>query len=315
MLTIEMLRQNPVLAPLSDTVLQAIATMSQNDENTVIGTKLGAMYGQYDSDILGITGIAKNNGEKSSDYAKRVLTQYKSSVTEVNTVKKELETSKQKIKDLEEKVAAGSADDAIKQQLKDAKTQVSQLQSQLQAKEADILKVKTEYETKLKNTKIDFAFNQAASNIKFKDTVPESIKSILLASAKAEIMAKGTPDFIDDEKGNSVFVLRDKDGNILNNVKNNLNPYTIAELLNESSLKDVIASDIKFTGSGTKPIDATKPTVASDIDLSSVKSQIEADTAIENYLLSKGYTRDSMEFSEQSLKLREENNVSSLPIR
>lgn len=50
-------------------------------------------------------------------------------------------------------------------------------------------------------------------------------------------------------------------------------------------------------------------------DLSGVKNQIEADKAIENYLLSNGLTRDSAEFAEQSLQLRKENDVASLPIR
>ena len=37
MLTIEMLRQSSALTGLTDTQLSAIAEMSRNDENTVIG--------------------------------------------------------------------------------------------------------------------------------------------------------------------------------------------------------------------------------------------------------------------------------------
>ena len=77
MLTIEMLRQSSALTGLTDDQLNAIAEMSRNDENTVIGTKIGALHGQYDTDILGITGIKKKDGEKSYDYAKRVLGEYK----------------------------------------------------------------------------------------------------------------------------------------------------------------------------------------------------------------------------------------------
>ena len=77
MLTIEMLRQSSDLAGLTDNQLNAIAEMSRNDENTVIGTKIGALHGQYDTDILDITGIKKKDGEKSYDYAKRVLGEYK----------------------------------------------------------------------------------------------------------------------------------------------------------------------------------------------------------------------------------------------
>lgn len=59
MLTIEMLRQNSALAGLSDAQLTAIAEMSKNDENTVIGTKIGALHGQYDTDIFNVTGVKR----------------------------------------------------------------------------------------------------------------------------------------------------------------------------------------------------------------------------------------------------------------
>ena len=67
MLTIEMLRQSSDLAGLTDNQLNAIAEMSRNDENTVIGTKIGALHGQYDTDILNITGIKRKT-------VKRVMT-------------------------------------------------------------------------------------------------------------------------------------------------------------------------------------------------------------------------------------------------
>ena len=51
------------------------------------------------------------------------------------------------------------------------------------------------------------------------------------------------------------------------------------------------------------------------LDLTGVKTQVEADKAIETYLLSTGLTRDSSAFSQQSMQLRNENNISSLPIR
>ena len=69
MLTIDMLRQNGTLAGLTDAQFNAIAEMSKNDENTVIGTRIGELHGQYDNDILGITGIQKNQGENFPEQA------------------------------------------------------------------------------------------------------------------------------------------------------------------------------------------------------------------------------------------------------
>lgn len=304
MLTIEMLRQNSVLAQLTDEQLNAVADMSRNDENAVIATRIGELHGQYDRDIYGIAGIAKNDGEKSYDYAKRILSQYKTAI----------EDNKKVIADLNKRIEKGDVDDAIKQQLKDAKAQVTQLQAQLTAKEEAFTKEKQDYEAKLKNTHIDYAFTSATSGLKFKDSIPESLKPILLSAAKAEVLSKGAPDFVDDGKGGKMFVLRGADGNIINNVKNNLNPYTMNELLMETSLKDAIDTGRVVTGGGTNN---PKPNNHSTglIDLSGAKTQVEADRMIENYLLSQGITRDSAEFSEQTMSLRADNNVAELPIR
>ena len=226
MLTIEMLRQSSALAGLTDAQFTAIAEMSKNDENTVIGTKIGALHGQYDADIFGITGIKKKDGEKSYDYAKRVLNEYKTKAGSVKAIQAELTTAKAEVADLQAKLEKNSGDETLRQQLKDAKTQVTQLQTQLQTKETEFNSKKAEYETALKNTHIDYAFQAATTGLKFKSGITESIQKTLLNAAKAEILAKGTPDFIDDGQGSKKLVIRGANGNIFNNPNNNLNPYT-----------------------------------------------------------------------------------------
>lgn len=315
MLTIEMLQQNSALAGLSQEQLNAIAEMSKNDENTVIGTKIGALHGQYDADIFSITGIKKKDGEKSYDYAKRVLSDYKTKAESSKTIKAELDSANAKVAELQSKLEKGAADETIRQQLKDAKAQVTQLQAQLQSKEAEFGAKKTEFETALRNTHVDYAFSEATAGLKFKAGITEPIQKTLLSAAKAEILAKGTPDFIEDAQGNKQLVIRGADGNILNNAKNNLNPYTIKELIMESSLKDVIDTGRQQTGGGTQGGGTQGGGTAGTLDLSGVKSQVDADKAIESYLLSNGLTRDSREFADQSMQLRAENNVASLPIR
>ena len=315
MLTIDMLRQSSALAGLTDAQFTAIAEMSRNDENTVIGTKIGALHGQYDADIFSITGIKKKDGEKSYDYAKRVLGEYKTKAESVKTVQTELTAAKAKVADLQSKLEKNSGDEALRQQLKDAKTQVTQLQTQLQTKETEFNSKKAEYETAIKNTHIDYAFQAATTGLKFKSGITESIQKTLLNAAKAEILAKGTPDFIDDGQGSKKLVIRGADGNILNNPKNNLNPYTLQELVMETSLKDVIDTGRQQQGGGTGSFGSGSGGTGGTLDLSGIKSQVEADKAIEAYLLASGLTRDSQEFADQSLQLRTENNVASLPIK
>ena len=86
MLTIEMLRQNSALAGLTDAQLTAIAEMSKNDENTVIGTKIGALHGQYDTDIFNVTGVKKKDGEKRREEKlrgrKRVVSENKAATAQ-----------------------------------------------------------------------------------------------------------------------------------------------------------------------------------------------------------------------------------------
>ena len=313
MLTVETLRQNTALAALTDDQLNAIAEMSRNDENTVIGARIGALHGQYDTDIFSITGVKKNDGEKSYDYAKRVLAEYKSKVESVASVKAELDKANAEIAKLQGKIEKGATDETLAQQLKDAKAQVSQLQAKLTAKETELKTAKDKFDKDIKDTHIEYAFQSATNGLKFKDGITESIQKTLLAAAKAEVLAKGTPDFIEDGNGGKKLVLRGTDGNILNNPNNNLNPYTLTELILETSIKDVISVDRQQTGTGTGPHKTNKTTAT--FDISSAKTQVEAYRMIENHLLANGLTRDSQEFSEQITKLGTENNVSSLPIR
>lgn len=315
MITIEMLNQNAALSTLTDAQKAAITEISKNDEATVIGTKIGALHGQYDADILNVSGIAKAEGEKSYDYLKRVLGDYKTKLDGTKTLSAQLEAQKNKVTELEAKLAAGGSDEALKQQLKDARHQVTQLQTQLTAKTGELDRAKKDYEQKEKDLQVGFAFTNATAGIKFKADVSEPVKKILLAAAKDEILAKGTPDFIDDGNGGKKLVLRDAAGNTLNNPKNNLNPYTIEELVMETSLKDVIDTGRQQQGGGTVPPVKPNGGGGTTLDLSGVKTQLEADTQIEKYLLSTGLTRDNAEFGNKVLEIRNENNVSELPIR
>lgn len=314
-MTKEMLMQSAALAGLTDEQYNAIAEMSKNDENTVIGARIGALHGQYDNDIFGITNVKKRDGEKSYDYAKRVITDYKTKAETAKELQGKLTASEQKVADLEAKIASGVADEELRKQLNDTRNQVTQLQGKLQAEEAKYKAEHDRFEKELLDTHVDYAFKAATSGIKFKDGITEPIQKTLLNAAKAEVLAKGSPDFVDDGKGGRTLVLRGADGNILNNPKNNLNPYTMQELVMETSLKDVISQGRNVSGGGTGGNGGSGGGGGGVIDLSTAKTQIEADKAIETYLLTNGLTRDSAEFAEQSLKIRNENNVSALPLR
>ena len=315
MLTVEILRQNSLLNSLTDAQLSTISEMSQNDENAVIGTKVGTIHGQYDSDIFSITGIAKNQGEKSYDYAKRVLNEYKTKSSSTAEIQAKLDKANTKIAELNQKIANGEGDAALRQQLKDSKNQVAQLQAQLQSKEAEYTKEKNTLEQKIKDTHVSYAFANAAQGLKFKEGISDTVKHVLLEAAKEDVLKKGTVDFVDNANGGKDMVLRDANGVILSNPNNGLKPYTVKELMLESPIiKDSLDPGRKATGGGTGPTGNHEDGKVI-LDLSGAKTQVEADKLIESYLLSNGVTRDSVEFAEQSLQLRDDNNVGSMPIR
>lgn len=306
MLTVEFLKSNQALADLAPEKLSIIAKLSENDENTVIGTKIGEVHGSYDADVLSITGINKNNGEKSYDYVKRVLGDYKQKIEAASSERQKLND---KIKELE----GNSNDEALKRDLANMKQSVEDYKNQVKELQTTNANEKIEHEKALKDVKVQFALDTAAATIKVKDSISESIKNLVLQNAKQEVLKVGTPDFVERD-GKQVLVFRDANGIILTNKENNLEPFTAEEMLRNTSLKDIIETKRTVTGGNTNP-PAGGGGASSVIDLSNVKSQIEADAVIESYLLQQGLTRDSAEFAQQSLELRESNEVSKLPIR
>jgi len=314
MLTIDILKQNKALESLTQEQLNAIVTMSKNDEETVIGSKIGALHGQYDTDIFSVTGIKKNDGEKSYDYAKRVLNEYKTKASSSETLTTEINALKTQKAELEKKISEGNTDTVLKQQLKDATTRITQMTQQLESEKTNYTKTISDLEKNIVDIKVDNVLTNALSGIKFKSNIPESVQTILINSAKAEVLAKGTPDFVDNGKGGKNLVFRNAVGEIIANPKNSLNPYTANELLLETSLKDAIDFGKVQPGTGTIPPKSSQEG-GRMIDISTAKNQVEADDMIAKHLLSNGLTRDSKEFSDQSIAIRNENKVSDLPLR
>lgn len=186
MLTVEILKQNTRLSGLSDEQLNAIATMSQNDENTVIGARIGELHGQYDNDVLGISGVAKKSGEKSYDYVKRVLGDYKAKLEASKNLQSQLDAANAQIEELKSK----GPDEAIKQELKDAKTRVEQLKNSLQTKETEFATAKANLEKQVMDAHVDYAFKAATAGLKFKDGISDTLKNVILNAAKSEVLAR-----------------------------------------------------------------------------------------------------------------------------
>lgn len=308
-LTAEVIKANADLANLTDAQLAAITTLSANEENQVINTKIGELHGRYDEDVKSVTGIEKNSGEKTYDYIKRVLADLKTKSVGAT----ELQRYENEIATLKSQIANGKGDEAIRQQLKDAQAELATLKTQYEVDKQNWGNKEKEYADKITGIEIDSNFEKATAGLKFRAGYPESVQRTLLSSAKSAILGAYKPDWVEAD-GQRIMVFRDKNGEILRNKSNSLNPYTASELISEQ-LKEVIDNGRIITGAGTQGQGNGQSGSAEVFNITGAKTQVEADEMIVKYLMQLGETRGSESFAEKQKKLRQENGVDKLPIR
>lgn len=311
-LTAAVLRANAGLASLSDEQLSIIAELSRNDENTVIGTRIGELHGQYDADVLSVTGIAKNQGEKSYDYVKRILADYKQKAAGSEALNSQIADLQSQIETYKKTIAEGKGNEVISQQLRDAQKQLADTQALFEAKNKEWQDKYDGLNSQYQQSLIDAEFSKALQGIKFKAIYPESVQRTLVDSAKRTILAAAKPDWV-DENGTKKLVFRDAAGNIMTNQENRLNPFTPGELL-QRELKDVLDTGRKQIGAGTQGFQGNGG-AGGALDLTGITNQVDADDAIRKHLMRLGFTRGSKEFSDESMKLRKEYQVDKLPIQ
>lgn len=318
MLTIDVLKSSAKLASLSDEQLKEIALLSENDEDKAISAKTKEIHDKYDKDIESITGKKKEGDVKSYDNLKAVLTGY---VEKIVSLKSDLSKSKAANIDLEKKVKEGSNDEVLK-------TKIGELEQTVKDKEGELLKVRNTFEEEKKeleskvsfhqdetmSLRIDSEFNAYAvkNNLKFNDSIPETILNETIEARKAQLKAELKPEYIKDGAGNMVLIFRDENGEIMRNKENGLNPFTAGELYMDK-IQDLLSSGQKQAGAGTGQ--ASKK-VSANLDLTGVKSQLKADEIISNHILvNEGIAKRDAKFSERQQEIREEYKVSDLPIR
>ena len=298
MLTIDLLKKQETLAGLSDDQLSVIATMSKSDEETVLGKTIGELHGKYDEDILGTSGIPKNQGEKTYDYNKRVISKLKGDYSSTN---EEL---------VKVKEALGKKSEGDPKELKDLMDRAKALEESLLSEQEARKNEKSEFEGKLKLQLVDTEFEKVKGLLKFKGEYPENVKDILFEKAKEDIMKAHSIDFIEDS-GKRTLVFRDEHGVILTNKNKALKPFTIEDKLGEV-LKDVLDTGRKVEGGGSSN---QKSKTGDSIDISSARSQVDADIMICEYLAKNGYVRGSKAFADKQAEIRTQSEVEKLPLR
>jgi hypothetical protein len=312
-LTIEVLKANSVLSGLSDEQLAAITTLSVNDENSVIAQKTGKIYGDLDADILSVTGIAKNGTEKTYDYAKRVLGEFKTKAESAVQLQGTIDTlTKEKLR-LEKAIQDGASDAETAKALKQAKADLDAITGQYNELNAKFQNAEQKHQKELFGIRVESTLQSATANLKFKPELPGSVTKVLLNQVTEKIKNMH-PELIDDGKGGQIIAFKDENGAVMRNPNNQLNPYTADELIQrELETMGVLDKGRQQSGGGTQQPAGGSGTGGTVIDVTGAKTRAQAYDMIASSLMAQGLTNGSKEFQSGMDQAWKENNISSLP--
>jgi hypothetical protein len=313
MLTRGILVANAALSGLTDEQITAITTLSQNDENSVIAKKTSEIYGALDADILAASGIAKNSTEKTYDFAKRVIGEFKTKAESANGLQSQIDTLTKEKARLEKAIADGSADAETAKALKQAKADLANVTTQYTELNTKFEQMKTEHEKEMFGVKIDNELQTAAAGLTFKTGLPESVTKVILAQANEKVKGMN-PEYIDDGKGGKILAFKDASGAIMRNPNNQLNPFTPGELLTkELETMGVLEPKRQQPGGGTEPPKRQPGGGSITVDASGAKTRTEAYDVIANSLMQQGLTIGSKAFDDAMKQAWQDNNISQLP--
>ena len=313
MITIEMLAADAALAGLTDEQKNAIALMSKNDEEVVIGNRFREVYNRLDESIAKETGIPRNGDEKTYNYLERAARQLAAkanSVDGLNTKIADLTKERDKLK---QQVAEGG-DEATRKQLAQAQKDLEAVRTQYDTLKADFDKAKTDHAAELLGVQIDNVLAGAQAGLKFKAEFPQAATDTLLNQALLKIKGMN-PDFIDDGKGGKRLVFKGENGEIVRDPENHLEPYTAEALLK----KELRAMGILDEGRNATGTETHQPQnnqqQGAPVDVSMARTQQEADNIIHNQLNAQGLVRGSKKYQEAYDAAWRDNNINTLPVK
>ncbi len=315
MLTQELLKQQSVLQGLNDEQITAIATLSQNDEDVVIGKRIGELYRQLDDTISKSTGVQRNGDEKTYLYLERAASELAGKASKADEYAKQVaELTKEKAR-LEKSLADGGSDAETKKMLSQAQKDLQAVTKQYVDLKADFDKQSEKHAAEIMGIKIDNELSQAQVGIKFKADLPKAVTDVLMSQALQKVKAKN-PQYVDDGKGGKVLAFMGEDGSIMRNAENGLNPYTAKELvLADLKAMGVLDEKVVKTGTHTKPNDKGGAGGLEPVTVTGAKSQTEATEIITQMLLKQGKLNGSKEFQDAFSSAWKENNIAALPLQ
>lgn len=315
MLTKELLKANAELTGLTDEQLSAIENLSKNDEDRVIGMRIGEVYRQEDETIKNLTGIDRQGDEKTYVYRERVLKDLTSRVKATDELTKQVaDLTKEKAR-LENVIADGEGDGETKKALQQAQKDLASITKQFTDLKTEYDGAKSKFDAELLGIRIDNELALASKGFKFKDGLPEAVTRVVLDQAIAKIKGMN-PEFVEDAQGKRSLIFKDENGARLLNKEHHLDPYTANELIaNELKAMGVLDEGRKQGGGGTSIPTGERGKGGYSVDIAGSKTQVEAYEAITQTLMAQGLTKGSAAFDKAMAESWETNNVQALPER
>lgn len=312
MITQEMLAQQEVLNGLTAEQIEAITTLSKNDEEAVIGNRFREVYNRLDETIATTTGIARNGDEKTYNYLERAAKAVKAQADKVEGLQTKVQELTNEKARLEKVIQDGTADEQTKKQLAQAQRDLASIKEQFNTLKGEKDSLIEQHTKELLNVRIDNELSQALAGIKLKGDLPEQALNTLIGQTMQKV--KGfNPEYVDDGKGGKQLVFKDAQGAILRNPEKGLNPMTAGELL-ERELKAMgIIDERRAAGGGTEPPKLGAGGGDEPIVITGARTRVEANEMLTQQLLKRGLVNGSKQFTEAMRKAWEDNNVKALP--
>jgi len=318
MLNTEIIKSNSVLSDLTQEQLDAIVTLSKNDEEKTFGKFSSDHWTRIDQDLMDVTGIQKEYGVKSHVHLKKVVEQLKkqADANDSKDLQKKIESLSTENAQLAKTIKEGTTDAALKTRVADMEKTLTDRATTIAKLRSDIKTVSEDYEKKLskestKNVDLKFEneFSNALQGIAFKKDIPQMAIDAALREAKRKTKEYGKAEFVPTDNGKERIQYRDADGQIMTNPENLQKPIAPKEIF-LSSITDLV--DPGQTKKGTEyKGNNEKKTV---LDLSGVKTRVEANETIRKYLVEQGEDPTKSSYNDKYQEIYQENKVQELPM-
>lgn len=308
MITTELLNQQEALNGLTDEQKTAIVELSKNDEGIVIGDRIGKIYGDLDADILAASGMEKQGTEKTYVYAKRVIGELKSRADSIADLQNQVASLTTERDNLQKSLADGAADAETKKQLAQAKADLADITKRYTDLNTEYEGAKAKHNEEMFGLRVGMELESAANALKYKSSIPESVKSVVIRDVVAKL--KASADYV-DYNGTKVLGFKDENGATITD--KSLNPLSASAMLqNEMDKMGILDKRREQTGAGSE---APKPEHADALDIAGAKTQQEAQEIIHKQLAAKGLINGTDAYQAEMDKAWKANNVNKLPIK